>query len=75
MARLYLGHRKGMPDELFRSPTTPTETTHGHVYFAVTGPFRTVAGAKIMQAQGVSGNPCFATVSECERAARLNRKP
>lgn len=70
---LYIGHRHEMPPEIFRAKAPPTQKTHGHTYFAATGPFRTKRAAQIMAAQGASGNPCFQTVSDCERQARKER--
>lgn len=55
--------------EVFRSATEPTEESHGHLYGAVIGPFRTVRGANFMKECGPLSPTCQ-TVSDAERMAR-----
>lgn len=43
--RLYVGVRRTLMRECFRSRTVPTARTHGKRYLYVIGPFRTVADA------------------------------
>lgn len=47
----------------------PTFATHGHLYAAVIGPFRTKRGAAYMATYG-KGNPHLQDVSDAENAAR-----
>ena len=68
--KYYLGHVAGSIDlELFRAPTTPTEATHGHLYGATIGPFRTKRGAVFMRDHG-NNNPHCRCVAEAERIAK-----
>ena len=55
--------------ERFQWPGTPVRETHGHVYAAVIGPFRTVRGARFMESYG-KGNPHTQTVADCEHIAK-----
>ena len=77
---IYVGHKSGdRKREVFRSDATPTEQSHGEQYFAVTGPFRTVRGAKALTHYG-NGNPHIQGVSDAERigkkyANELKRMP
>jgi hypothetical protein len=57
--------------EVFRYDFTPTEQTHGTLYGAVIGPFRTMRGARFMAAYG-RGNPHCLTVSDAEKLARAS---
>jgi len=68
MTKYYVG-RKGTKGEVFTSSKTPTADTHGHLYRAVTGPFRTKKGAMFMAECGYN-NPHCSTVSEAERLAK-----
>jgi hypothetical protein len=71
--KIYIG-QKGNLREIFRSAKTPTQESHGHKYNAVTGPFRTLAGAKVMLQYG-RNNPHLQTVADAERMAKqLNLK-
>lgn len=54
--------------ECFTWPGTPVRETHGHIYAAVIGPFRTVRGARFMAEHG-RGNPHIQTVGDAERIA------
>jgi len=56
---------------VFKSFVKPTEKTHGNLYNAVIGPFRTVRGANFMRDYG-QGNPHCVTVSDAERLAKLD---
>ena len=47
----------------------PTQATHGHLYGAVIGPFRTKRGAQFMAKHGRS-NPHLQTVDDAERIAK-----
>lgn len=67
MARLYVGHKKETA-EIFRHPTIPKKSD-GLPYFACTGPFRTIGGAKVMVNFG-RRNPHAQTVGECEEIAK-----
>ena len=44
--------------EVFKSATTPTESSHGALYGAVIGPFRTMRGARFMAAYGLGNSHC-----------------
>jgi hypothetical protein len=57
--------------EVFRSPVAPTDETHGHVYNAVIGPFRTKRGAAWMAdpVKG-AGNPHCRCMSDAEYLAK-----
>lgn len=58
--------------EVFSSATVPTEESHGHVYAASVGPFRTRAGADYMASYR---GPVAITVSEAERRAKEKLGP
>lgn len=66
----YVGFRRdsGVP-EPFRSPVTPTYDSHGTVYSACMGPFRTMRAAKFTAE--THPNPHIQTVSDAERIAAL----
>ena len=67
----YLG-RRGQDDLiLFRSSTTPTEETHGHLYTAVIGPFKSKVGASYFARYG-RNNPHIRTADDAERLARAD---
>jgi hypothetical protein len=67
--RLYVGMTVDRPWEVFWAVPTPTNKSHGHLYPAVIGPFRTKAGATFMAKYG-RNNPHCQCVSEAERLAR-----
>ncbi len=69
MTKPYVGLSDGKR-EMFRSATTPTQATHGHLYAACIGPFRTVRGAKFMRDHG-QGNPHCLCVADAERISKL----
>lgn len=54
----------------FRAPSTPTYETHGHLYWAVLGPFRTKRAALWAERYGLN-NPHFQHVEDAERLARF----
>lgn len=62
--RIDNGHR-----ERFQSDGTPVRETHGQLYAAVIGPFRTVRGAKFMVDHGTA-NPHIQCVNDAERIAK-----
>jgi hypothetical protein len=66
--RYYLGYKSGQR-ELFRANAIPTVQSHGHLYAAVTGPFRTKRGAIFMRDYG-NNNPHCRCVSEAEKLAK-----
>lgn len=53
--------------ERFQNIGTPVRETHGHLYAAVIGPFKTVRGAKFMQRYG-AGTPHLQHVNDAERS-------
>jgi hypothetical protein len=65
--KIYLGIQ-GERREVFKANETPTTETHGARYSAVIGPFRTMRGAKFMQAHGAN-NPHCQNVAQAERLA------
>ena len=67
-SRIYVGVRGGFR-EVFHSVFTPTEASHGHLYGAVIGPFRTFKAARIMAHYG-GGNPQLQSVADAERLAK-----
>jgi hypothetical protein len=73
VSRPYVGLRvQDHGFEYFRAARTPTGVSHGHLYGAVIGPFRTAQGARFMADYG-RGNPHCQTVAEAERLARSQR--
>jgi hypothetical protein len=72
MARWYVGVKTGAKFEAFRSETTPTQATHGHLYGGVIGPFRTKRAALWCEKHGWN-NPHAQTVAEMERIANRTR--
>ena len=70
--RYYMGYRIDTgAREVFRNWYEPTATTHGHIYAAVVGPFRTKRGAVFMAEHG-RGNPHIQTVADAERWGKRN---
>ncbi|GER78891.1 MAG: hypothetical protein HZC39_13460 [Chloroflexi bacterium] len=67
----YLGRRG--PDDLvlFRSSTIPTKESHGHLYTAVIGPFKSKVGASYFARYG-RNNPHIRTADDAERLARAD---
>ena len=73
--RPYVGISKGAGKrELFRASVLPTEATHGHIYAAVIGPFRTVRGAQFDVDYG-RNNPHVRCVNDAERIAKAGVLP
>lgn len=66
----YLGKHCGELT-LFHSPRTPTRESHGHLYAAVIGPFRSRLGAHYFARYGRS-NPQLRTAADAERLARAD---
>jgi hypothetical protein len=67
--RYYVGIGPDLKRKLFRSASTPEAHTHGSIYSAVIGPFRTKRGAEFMRDHGAN-NPHCQTVREAERLAK-----
>ena len=67
-SKWYVG-RKGASLTPFKSATVPTQESHGKLYGAVIGPFRTKRGAVFHAAVG-SNNPHIQHVNDAERIAR-----
>ena len=55
--------------EHFTSDVEPTQTTHGHLYSLVWGPWRTKRAAELAQKYW-RGNPHTTTVAAVERIAK-----
>jgi len=72
MRQYYIGHNKGTR-HLFYSDSPVTEQTHGHLYAAVIGPFRTKRGALFMLECG-GNNPHCRSVADAERLALAHRR-
>ena len=66
--RSYVGIGPDGNRKVFRSASKPEAETHGSIYSAVIGPFRTVRGAEFMVKFG-AGNPHCQTVADAERLA------
>lgn len=67
--RFYVGMRAYAPWEVFKSIVVPISSTHGHLYNAVMGPFRTRRAAEFTAKYG-RGNPHIRHVNDAERIAR-----
>jgi hypothetical protein len=67
-SRIWLGLREGKRT-VFRSVETPSWDSHGRLYSAVIGPFRTKRGAEFMRDHG-DANPHCRTVNDAEHLAR-----
>ena len=68
---IYLGKQKQGDLVQFRSPTIPTKESHGHLYTAVIGPFRSRVGASYFARYG-RNNPHIRTADDAERLARAD---
>jgi hypothetical protein len=66
---IYIGMRAGKR-RVFSSEFEPTEQSHGHIYKAIIGPFRTKAAAFLMAKPFNQ----FQTVGEAERQATKDRR-
>jgi hypothetical protein len=67
--RIYIGIHDATR-VIFRSEQEPTQATHGNLYAAVIGPFKTLRGARFMRAHG-RNNPHAQTVADAERLAKI----
>ena len=68
---IYLGKQKQGDLVQFRSPTIPTKESHGHLYTAVIGPFKSKVGASYFARYG-RNNPHIRTADDAERLARTD---
>ena len=66
--KLYVGILKNGMRSVFRDPVEPIQATHGWIYTAVIGPFRTLRGARFMADHG-RNNPHVQCVEDAERLA------
>ena len=67
----YLGRRPQGDLILFRSSKIPTKESHGHLFTAVIGPFKSKVGAHYFARYG-RDNPHLHTAKEVERLARAD---
>ena len=67
----YLGKRPQGDLILFRSSNIPTKESHGHLFKAVIGPFKSKVGAHYFARYG-RDNPQLLTAEEVERLARAD---
>lgn len=70
----YVGHKFDYSMQAFKSAAIPTRETHGHLYFATTGPFRTKRGALYMAKYAGWNNPHLVTVADAEYYAKEQAK-
>jgi hypothetical protein len=68
---IYLGKQKHGDLVQFCSPTIPTKESHGHLYTAVIGPFKSKVGASYFARYG-RNNPHIRTADDAERLARAD---
>lgn len=68
----YVGIGPDGKRKVFHSASEPEAKTHGSIYSAVIGPFRTKKAAQIMAEYGAN-NPHLQTVSDAEKLAKENR--
>ena len=67
----YLGRRSEDDLILFHSTAIPNKQTHGHLYKAVIGPFKSRVGAGYFARYG-RNNPDIRTAADAERLARAD---
>ena len=67
----YLGRRKQGDLILFRWPKTPTKESHGRLFTAVIGPFKSQVGASYFARYG-QNNPHIHTAADAEHLARAD---
>lgn len=67
--KTYVGKRHGTAAEVFSARTEPTIESHGDRYLAVIGPFKSIAGARIMVAHG-GGNPHIQGTWDADKMAK-----
>ena len=68
---IYLGRRRQGDLVQFSSAFVPTRESHGHLYTAVIGPFKTKVGASYFARYG-RNNPHIQTADDAERLARAD---
>ena len=68
---IYLGKRRQGDLVQFSSPSIPTRGSHGHLYTAVIGPFKSKVGASYFARYG-RNNPHIQTADDAERLARAD---
>ncbi len=68
---IYLGKREQGDLVQFRSSTLPSKESHGHLYTAVIGPFKSKVGASYFARYG-RNNPHIRTADDAERLARAD---
>ena len=68
---IYLGRRRHGDLVQFNSSSVPTRQSHGHLYTAVIGPFRSKVGASYFARYG-RNNPHIQTADDAERLARAD---
>ena len=68
---IYLGKQKQGDLVQFRSSTIPIKESHGHLYTAVIGPFKSKVGASYFARYG-RNNPHIRTADDAERLARAD---
>ncbi len=66
--KYHVGLKDAGVRELFKSAAEPTRESHGNIYLATIGPFRTKRGAVFMRDHG-AGNPHCSCVNDAERIA------
>lgn len=69
--RFYIGVKQDYSREVFKAPTTPTETTHGALYLYAIGPFVTKRGAL----WGAQRGAYWYTIAQAEREAKKQARP
>jgi hypothetical protein len=67
----YLGKRSEDDLILFHSAAAPTKQTHGHLYKAIIGPFKSRVGAGYFARYG-GANPDIRSADDAERLARAD---
>ena len=65
---IYVG--LGSNRRVFKADIEPTYASHGHLFPAVMGPFKTMRAARFFVEHG-QGNPHIAHVNDAERIAKL----
>jgi hypothetical protein len=68
---IYLGKQKQGDLVQFRSPIVPTKESHGRLYTAIIGPFKSKVGASYFARYG-QNNPHIRTADDAERLARAD---
>lgn len=66
--RYFVGITPKLENIVFRSEVIPTSDTHGNIYLAVIGPFRTKRAAVFMA--NCHNNPHCRSVSDAERISK-----